>query len=279
VRQIAVETEAARNARERQEQTDRDRRNVQGRESYLQQQGLPQEAIRRIGEREVVETSALIEAGELTFQLAEAVRNNPQAAGVAAQIINRFERFDPSRYGNDVNGGFFNSLLNAAVNSTQISGTPDQIAAARTIAKIAIDVINARALAASGGGRMLVSEFNAQKTAIGLEAQSPQTAVEAYTNLARGDIASIRRFGLAEYVPGLQERTQQHAREYAAANFPGTGGRNTTPPRPPIGNVQGAQGEAARNRVSQTGQEGARIVNPQTGARMILRDGNWVADE
>jgi hypothetical protein len=279
VRQIAVETEAARNARERQEQTDRDRRNVQGRERYLQQQGLPQEAVRSIGEREVVETSALIEAGELTFQLAEAVRNNPQAAGVAAQIINRFERFDPSRYGNDVNGGFFNSLLNAAVNSTQISGTPDQIAAARTIAKIAIDVINARALAASGGGRMLVSEFNAQKTAIGLEAQSPQTAVEAYTNLARGDIASIRRFGLAEYVPGLQERTQQHAREYAAANFPGTGGRNTTPTRPPIGNVQGAQGEAARNRVSQTGQEGARIVNPQTGARMILRDGNWVADE
>jgi hypothetical protein len=107
---------------------------------------------------------------------------------------------------------------------------------------------------------MLVAEFNAQKTAIGLEAQSPQTAVQAYTNLARGDIASIRRFGLGEYVPGLQERAQQHAREYAAANFPGPRGNNTTTTRP-LGNVQGAQSEAARARAN----EPVRITNDDAG--------------
>jgi len=260
VRRQANELALEKERRARQATIDSQRRNVQGREAYLEQQGIPREASRRIGEREIVETTALIEAAELTFQLAEAVRNNPQAAGVAAQIINRFERFDPSRYGNDVSGGFFNSLLNSMVDRDELRGTPDQIAAARTIAKVAIDVINARALAASGGGRMLVAEFNAQKTAIGLEAQSPQTAVQAYTNLARGDIAAIRRFGLQEYVPGLQERVQQHAREYAAANFPGPRGANGTT-TPPIGNTQQRQREAAQNRAN----EPVRITDDDAG--------------
>jgi hypothetical protein len=260
VRRQALDEAQAREQRARQATIDSQRRNVQGREAYLEQQGIPREASRRIGEREVVETTALIEAAELTFQLAEAVRNNPQAAGVAAQIINRFERFDPSRYGNDVSGGFFNSLLNSMVDRSELRGTPDQIAAARTIAKVAIDVINARALAASGGGRMLVAEFNAQKTAIGLEAQSPQTAVQAYTNLARGDIAAIRRFGLQEYVPGLQERVQQHAREYAAANFPGPRGANGTT-TPPIGRTQGRQRDANEARAN----EPVRITDDDAG--------------
>ncbi len=234
VRQIAVDTEAARNERERQEATARDRRNVQGQENYLEQQGLPREAINRIGEREVAAVSSRIEAAELTYRLAEAVKNNPQAAGLAGQIINRFERLDPSRYGNDVQGGFFNSLLNGFVDREPLRGTPDQIAQARSIAKLAVDVINARALAASGGSRMLVSEFNAQKGVISLEGQSPQSAVSVYNNLANDDIRGISRFGLSQYVPGLQTRAQEHAREYVARVFPPVTGGNAPPPQPEL---------------------------------------------
>jgi hypothetical protein len=278
VRGITTEAEAARNERERLEATARDRRNVQGQENYLEQQGLPREAISRIGEREVAAVSTRIEAAELTYRLAEAVKNNPQAAGLAGQIINRFERLDPSRYGNDVQGGFFNSLLNSFVDREPIRGTPDQIAQARSIAKLAVDVINARALAASGGSRMLVSEFNAQKGVISLEGQSPQSAVSVYNNLANDDIRGISRFGLSQYVPGLQTRAQEHAREYVARVFPSATGDNTTQPRPPSGNVQGAQGEAARARANDP-SDGATATNPQTGERMIRRNGRWEAAE
>lgn len=266
VRRQALDEAQAREQRTRDATIASQRRDIQGQENYLVEQGLPREAVRGIGPREVAAVSSRIEAAELTYRLAEAVRNNPQAAGLAGQIINRIDRFDPGRYGNDVQGGFFNSLLNSLVERQPLQGTPDQIAQARSIAKLAVDVINARALAASGGGRMLVTEFNAQKGVISLEGQSPQSAVSVYNNLANDDIRGISRYGLGQYVPGLQTRAQEHARDYVARVFPSVTGSNTTT-TPPIGNVQRRQGETARARAN----EPVRITDDDAG-RAALAD-------
>jgi hypothetical protein len=84
---------------------------------------------------------------------------------------------------------------------------PDQISAARQILKKAVDVINARSLAASGGGRVLVAELKLQKDVIGLEGMSPQTAVNVYDNLAKSDVEKIKRFGISkEEVKNIESR-------------------------------------------------------------------------
>jgi hypothetical protein len=260
VRRQALEEAQAREQRARDATIASQRRDIQGQENYLVEQGLPREAVRGIGPREVAAVSSRIEAAELTYRLAEAVRNNPQAAGLAGQIINKIDRFDPGRYGNDVQGGFFNSLLNSFVERQPLQGTPDQIAQARSIAKLAVDVINARALAASGGGRMLVTEFNAQKGVISLEGQSPQSAVSVYNNLANDDIRGISRYGLGQYVPGLQTRAQEHARDYVTRVFPSVTGNNTTT-TPPVGNMQQRQRDANQARAN----EPVRITDDDAG--------------
>jgi hypothetical protein len=73
--------------------------------------------------------------------------------------------------------------------------------------KKAVDVINARSLAASGGGRVLVAELKLQKDVIGLEGMSPQTAVNVYDNLAKSDVEKIKRFGISkEEVKNIESR-------------------------------------------------------------------------
>jgi hypothetical protein len=259
VRQIAVEAEAARNARELAEQRDRDYRNVEGQARFLEQQGLPREVIRRnLGPPEVQRVAARLQAAENTYSLAQAIRNNPQAAGLAGQLIGRLDRLDLTGRP-DGDPGVFNRILNSFLDNQRIQGTPDQVAQARSIAKLAVDVINARALSASGGARMLVSELNIMKSQIGIDSLSPLSSVTTYNNMADKDLEELAALGLSEYVPALRDRVRSHSDAYVARVYP-------PPTRPdragsPSGRVQDAQREAAQARAS----EPVRITNDDAG--------------
>ena len=121
------------------------------------------------------------------------------AAGLAASFVKHIDKFLPSRYDSGTEGG--ESVI-ARANSAIDEWTPagatnkDEIAEARSIAKKAVDVINARALAASGGNRMLVSEVNMQKGVIGLEGLSQKSAVKVYKDLAESDLKSLGKLGI-----------------------------------------------------------------------------------
>jgi hypothetical protein len=265
VRQIGVETEAARNARELGEQRDRDYRNVEGQVRFLEQQGLPREVVRRnLGPPEVQRVAARLQAAENTYSLAQAIRNNPQAAGLAGQLIGRLDRLDLTGRP-DGDPGVFNRILNSFLDNQRIQGTPDQVAQARSIAKLAVDVINARALSASGGNRMLVSELNIMKSQIGIDSLSPLSSVTTYNNMADKDLEELAALGLSEYVPQLRNRVRSHSDAYVARVYPPP----TRPDRtgPPSGNVQRAQGEANRARAS----EPVTITDDDAG-RALLRD-------
>jgi hypothetical protein len=274
VRGITTQAEAQRNERELAEQRDRDYRNVEGQARFLEQQGLPREVVRRnLGPPEVQRVAARLQAAENTYSLAQAIRNNPQAAGLAGQLISRLDRLDLSRYGSEGDPSALGRVLNLFVEQQPLQGTPDQVAQARSIAKLAVDVINARALSASGGNRMLVSELNIMKSQIGIDSLSPLSSVTTYNNMADKDLEELAALGLSEYVPQLRNRVRAHSDAYVARVYPPVGGggntttSNASQPRPPIGNVRGAQGEANRARAS----EPVTITDDDAG-RAALRD-------
>jgi hypothetical protein len=243
----ARESEAQRNERELAEQRDRDYRNVEGQARFLEQQGLPREVVRRnLGPPEVQRVAARLQAAENTYSLAQAIQNNPQAAGLAGQLIGRLDRLDLSRYGSEGDPSVLGRILSSFIDRQQIQGTPDQVAQARSIAKLAVDVINARALSASGGNRMLVSELNIMKSQIGIDSLSPLSSVTTYNNMADKDIEELAALGLSEYVPQLRNRVRSHSDAYVARVYPPP----TRPDRtgPPIGNVQQQQNRAATHR-------------------------------
>lgn len=171
---------------------------VQGRMSYLNTK-MPQSEWQKLGPKEVPMAAARLESADLTKELSDLVKENPKSAGIASTWFSTIDRFMPSRY-KDVNTpaesqlAYLNSQIDAA---PSIKGaTPDEISMARVIAKKAVDVVNARAFAASGGSRLLVSELNMQKGVIGIESLSPKSAVAVYDELARSDRESLRQYGI-----------------------------------------------------------------------------------
>jgi len=270
VRELNRQAEAQRNERELREQRDRDYRNVEGQARFLEQQGLPREVIRRnLGPPEVQRVAARLQAAENTYSLAQAIQNNPQAAGLAGQLIGRLDRLDLSRYGSEGDPSVLGRILSSFIDRQQIQGTPDQVAQARSIAKLAVDVINARALSASGGNRMLVSELNIMKSQIGIDSLSPLSSVTTYNNMADKDLEELAALGLSEYVPALRNRVRSHSDAYVARVYPPP----TRPDRtgPPIGNVRGAQREAAETRNQ---LEVGTIQNADDGKRYRFRGGD-----
>lgn len=157
---------------------------------------LPQQEVMNLGPKEIAAVSSNLEAAELTQSLANDIRANPQAAGIVSSFIGKIDKLLPSRYSNQDSSTGVN-ILKSEADKIDTGGTPDEISKARQIAKKAVDVINARAMAASGGSRVLVSELNLQKGVIGLEGLSPQSAVDVYSNLAAQDIEKNRRYGLS----------------------------------------------------------------------------------
>jgi hypothetical protein len=196
----------------------RQRRDIRGQLRYLSE-FMPESEVENLGTREVPAVTTRMESAELSSRLAEEVRRNPQAAGLAARLIRRLEVLDPSRYGGDVQnstfGNIVSSIFGSTIDNTSIEGPPEAVTKARQIAKLAVDVINARALAASGGSRMLVSELNMQKGVIGLEGLTPDSAPAVYQRLADDDVAAMRRFGISyERLQEIKTKLNEKARDY-----------------------------------------------------------------
>jgi hypothetical protein len=171
--------------------------------------GLSPSEVNKLGPKEISSVSANLESAFLTKELANDIRKNPQAAGLAGKWLGTVDRYLANRYSPDSDASVALADLSAQASSafSDSKAPPDQISAARQILKKAVDVINARSLAASGGGRVLVAELKLQKDVIGLEGMSPQTAVNVYDNLAKSDVEKIKRFGISkEEVKNIESR-------------------------------------------------------------------------
>ena len=182
---------------------------VEGLKNYI-----PESEIKKLGPKEVVAVSTKLEAAELTDELATLVQQNRQAAGLVGSFYKNFDKFLPERYDSQ-DASAATDIINREADKLEKSGVPkDEVTQARLIAKKAVDVINARALAASGGGRVLVSELRLQKDVLGLEGLSPTSAVGVYRGLAESDRKSTKRYGINT---DTIKRTQAPAEKSAEA--------------------------------------------------------------
>jgi hypothetical protein len=164
---------------------------VEGLKNYI-----PESEIKKLGAKEIPAVSSKLEAAELTDELATLVQQNPQAAGIVGSFYKNFDKFLPERYDN-MDASSAVQLINKEADKLEKSGAPkDEVTQARLIAKKAVDVINARALAASGGGKVLVAELRLQKDVLGLEGLSPTSAVGVYRGLAESDRKATKRYGI-----------------------------------------------------------------------------------
>lgn len=159
---------------------------------------LPDNQIKNLGAKEVPAVSARLEAAELTDELAHMAAKNSKATGLVSSFFQNFERFLPDRYDAETSGESVGQRINSEIEKMKASGkyTKDDISEARLIAKKAVDVINARALAASGGNRILVSELRLQKDVLGLDKLTPKSAPYVYSELAESDRKALKRFGI-----------------------------------------------------------------------------------
>lgn len=159
---------------------------------------LPDSQIKNLGPKEVPAVSTRLEAAELTDELAQMTKNNPKATGLVSSFFQNFERFIPSRYDDENSAESISQKINSEIDKWEGSKkfTKDEISEARLIAKKAVDVINARALAASGGNRILVSELRLQKDVLGLDKLTPKSAPYVYSELAESDRKALKRFGI-----------------------------------------------------------------------------------
>ena len=154
---------------------------------------IGEEAASNIGSAEIPIVTSKVESSKETKDLADLIRANPQAAGIAGKTISWLDKFIPSRY--DTNAQYDPTrLATAAQNDPELfQGIPeDQISAARIIQKKVIDVINARAKAVSN--RLLVSELRMQKDALDIAGLSPKSAADLYDSVARSDIDTLRQY-------------------------------------------------------------------------------------
>ena len=185
---------------------------VEGLKNYI-----PESEIKKLGPKEVVAVSTKLEAAELTDELATLVQQNKQAAGLVGSFYKNFDKFLPERYDSQ-DASAATDIINREADKLEKSGVPkDEVTQARLIAKKAVDVINARALAASGGGRVLVSELRLQKDVLGLEGLSPTSAVGVYRGLAESDRKSTKRYGINT---DTIKRTQAPAEKPAETKTP-----------------------------------------------------------
>ena len=159
---------------------------------------IPDSEIKKLGAKEVVAVSTKLEAAELTDELAHLVKENPKATGVVGGFFQNFERFLPDRYDAETSGESVGQKINSEIDKLEAKGkiSGDEVSKARLIAKKAVDVINARALAASGGSRILVAELKLQKDVLGLDKLTPKSAPYVYSELAESDRKSLKRYGI-----------------------------------------------------------------------------------
>ena len=155
-----------------------------------------------LGDDETKKVASTIKAADRTASLADDIEKYPFAAGVIGSTYAAIDKFIPQRYqpGDAVEPAQFLAKTSSVDLDPALTKdlTVDEIAKAREIQKKAVDVINARALAASGGGRLLISELNMQKGVLDISGQSPTSAVKVYRALAESDIADLEQYNLSE---------------------------------------------------------------------------------
>ena len=208
----------------------------------VQNFGLTGNEVMGLGPKEISSVSSNLESAALTQSLANDIKTHPYAAGPVSSFIASVDKYLPSRYSSE-DAALGVTILNQAANNLQDSSlTEDQISEVRKIAKKAVDVINARASAATGGGRVLVSELNLQKGVIGLEGLSAKSAVDVYSNLAKQDIDKIKRFGISsQTADNIKNRL---------------GGTTATPTTSPVADKPTpTEADRARGRSNQTSRE------------------------
>lgn len=182
---------------------------------------IPDSEIKKLGAKEIPAVSTRLEAAELTDELAQMTAKNPKATGIVGGFFQNFERFLPDRYDSETSGESVGQKINSEIDKLQTSKkyTADEISEARLIAKKAVDVINARALAASGGSRILVSELRLQKDVLGLDKLTPKSAPYVYSELAESDRKALKRFGID---PSTIKRTVEPIKPETATEKPAT---------------------------------------------------------
>ena len=167
--------------------------------------GVTPEEVSRLNKDQLPMVAAKIESARVTSELAKLIEENPGSVGIAGTMLAKADKYLPSRYGEQAkNMPLLESseLLKQEMDSdTNVEGTPDQITKARVIAKKALDVVNARALAVSK--RLLVSELQMQKGVIGIENMSDASGPTIFKNLAKDDLRSLTRYGISD--PTIQK--------------------------------------------------------------------------
>ena len=163
----------------------------------MQNYGFDQNEVQRLGGKEIAAVASTIESAKLTKELADDISKlNAKGAGVVSSFIQNIDKYLPQQYQNqDAQTGVI-ALQNKADQIDVNNLSPDEIAKVRSVAKKAVDVINARALAASGGSRVLVSELYLQKGVIGVENLSPVSAISVYNDIANRDINVLSKYGV-----------------------------------------------------------------------------------
>jgi len=175
--------------------------------ALIQTYGFPRNEVARLNPKDTLPTTvATVYSAEQTKKLANDVKNNPDAAGLALSFLKNIDKYLPSRYDTtDADSGV--SYLQSQADKEITGSNPTTVSKARMIAKDVVDVINARALAASGGKRVLVSELRMQKDVLGLEGMSAKSAVDVFNGLAEKDIDSLKKYGFSpETLTGVKNR-------------------------------------------------------------------------
>jgi len=192
---------------------------------------LPDDRIKRLSGKEIPKVSSTVQSIRATSELADLVEKHPQSTGVPAQIINSFERYLPSRYEKDEEGAVNESkILNDVEKSMKAkNASQDEINWSRAIAKKVLDVVNERALAASGGGRLLISELNRQAEVLKSSGLTPESAPFVYRELARGDLDKLQsRYGIKpEEIKGMDIKKSEEVKP-AESKAPDVKGQATT---------------------------------------------------
>jgi hypothetical protein len=164
----------------------------------MQNYGFNSDEVQRLGGKEVAAVASTIESAKLTQELADDISKlNAKGAGVVSSFIQNIDKFLPQQYQNQ-DSQVGTSVLKSKADQIDVKGlSQEEIAKVRSVAKKAVDVINARALAASGGSRVLVSELYLQKGVIGVENLSPVSAISVYNDIANRDINILGKYGVA----------------------------------------------------------------------------------
>jgi len=181
---------------------------VKGEIEYLKNY-LTDDRINKLSDKNISSASNRIDAAEQLFQLSELIKDTPEAAGVLGKTLSFLDKVMPSRY--QVSDSVEPANITALARDPSIfAGIPaDKISRVQDIQKRVIDVINARALAASGGNKMLVTEFNSQKGVLNITGLSSQSAYDLYRDIGYDELQKLKKIGFkSEEITDLANQLQ-----------------------------------------------------------------------